>query len=106
MVTVQVAVLPVQAPLQPPNAENVDGAPGASVNVTWLPVEKFALQVPGQLIPAGELTTVPVAGAVALAVTVSEYVFCWAKDAVTFWFELSVMVHVSELPLQPPLHPE
>lgn len=76
MVTIQVAAVPVQAPLHPANIENVLGAPGASVSVTWLPVEKFALQVPGQLMPAGELTTVPVAGAVPLVVTVSENAVC------------------------------
>ena len=68
-VTLQVAAVPVQAPLHPANIEKVDGAPGVSVRVTAVPEAKVAVQVPGQLIPLGELTTVPTE--VPLVVTVS-----------------------------------
>jgi hypothetical protein len=50
----------MQAPPQPPNVEKVEGAPGVSVRVTCEPLGKLAEQVFGQLMPAGELTTVPV----------------------------------------------
>lgn len=33
---------------------------GLAVSVTFVPLEKLALQVPGQLIPLGLLVTVPV----------------------------------------------
>ena len=55
----QVAVVPVQAPPQPANMEKVEGAPGVSVSVTCVLAAKVAEQVPGQVIPAGELATVP-----------------------------------------------
>ena len=57
IVIVQVPV-PEQAALllQPPN---VDPVPAAAVNVTCEPTPKFAVQVGGQEIPAGELVTVP-----------------------------------------------
>jgi hypothetical protein len=55
MVTLQ-APAPVQAPLQP---AKVEPAAAVAVNVTTVPVLKFALQAPGQLMPAGLLLTVP-----------------------------------------------
>jgi hypothetical protein len=55
IVTVHVPV-PVQAPLQPAKVEP-DAA--VAVSVTEVPLEKLAVQVPGQLIPAGLLVTVP-----------------------------------------------
>jgi hypothetical protein len=45
--------------------------PGFAVRVTAVPESKSAAQVPGQLMPAGELTTVPVPDAG--AVIVNEY---------------------------------
>jgi hypothetical protein len=57
---VQAEVLPTQPPLQPPNDEVPTGV---SVSVTVLPLAKLALQVPAvlaQLMPEGELVTVPV----------------------------------------------
>src|SRR2546425_11740468 len=48
--------VPVQAPLQP---AKVDPEAGVAVRVTIVPLLKFALQVAGQLIPAGLLVTVP-----------------------------------------------
>jgi len=38
---------------------NVDGLMGVAVSVTVVPVENWALQVVPQLMPAGELDTVP-----------------------------------------------
>ena len=55
MVTLQLPV-PEQAPLHP---AKVAPAAGVAVNVTTVPPAKFALQVPGQLMPAGVLATVP-----------------------------------------------
>ena len=53
----QVALVPEHAPDQPPKAKPV---PGVAVSVTLAPSPRFAVQVCGQLIPAGELVTVPV----------------------------------------------
>ncbi len=50
------APVPVQALLQPAKA---DPAGAAGVNVTDVPCVKENVQVPGQLIPAGLLVTVP-----------------------------------------------
>jgi hypothetical protein len=50
---------PVQAPLHP---ENSKLAAGVAVKVTWVPEGKLALQVPGQLMPAGVLVMVPFPG--------------------------------------------
>ena len=47
---------PLHAPLQ---FENTAPEPGVAVSVTVAPEAKFAEQVPGQLIPAGLLVTVP-----------------------------------------------
>ena len=54
--TMQVVPVLLQAPDQP---ENVEPARGAAVRVTVVASAKFAEQVVGQLIPAGELVTVP-----------------------------------------------
>jgi hypothetical protein len=53
---VEHAPLPEQAPVHP---AKVDPAAGFSVNVTEVPLAKFAMHVPGQLIPAGLLVTAP-----------------------------------------------
>jgi len=55
-VTVHVVVAPVHTPPHPPNIEPV---PGVSVSVTTAFCAKVAEQVPGQLMPAGLLVTVP-----------------------------------------------
>jgi len=54
--TVQ-APVPVQAPLQPANVEPLAAA---GVSVTDAPLEKLAVQVDPQLMPAGDEVTVPV----------------------------------------------
>jgi len=51
------APVPLQAPPQP---VNVKPAAGVSVSVTWVFCANVAVQVEGQLIPAGVLVTVPV----------------------------------------------
>jgi hypothetical protein len=48
--------LPVQAPY---HSRKFEPLPGVSLKFTVVPWLKLALQVPGQLIPAGELVTVP-----------------------------------------------
>lgn len=48
---------PEQTPLHPPK---VNPAAGVAVRLTKAPLLKFALQVLGQVIPAGELVTEPV----------------------------------------------
>ena len=57
IVTVQVELEPLQAPLHPANAEF---AAGVAVRVTLLPGSKVALHVWPQSMPAGLLVTVPV----------------------------------------------
>src|SRR5262245_240721 len=54
--TVQVLAVPAQAPLQP---VNVEPAAGAAVRVTAVPDESDIEHVVPQLMPAGELVTVP-----------------------------------------------
>jgi hypothetical protein len=66
MVTVHVPIAFVQAPFQPANVEPVAAA---GVNVTIVPLGKFAEQVLGQLMPDGLLVTVPLP--VPASVTVS-----------------------------------
>ena len=55
-VIVQVMALPEQAP---PHPEKPEPLPGAAVRVSWVPVLKVAVQVLGQLMPAGVLETEP-----------------------------------------------
>jgi hypothetical protein len=65
IVTTHVPV-PVQPPpLQPAKVELADAA---AVNVTCVPLAKFAEQVVGQLIPDGALTTVPAPGPASVTV--------------------------------------
>ena len=56
MVTTHVVVLPQRTPVQPWNVEPVAGV---AVSVTTVCAGKAAEQVPPQLIPLGELVTVP-----------------------------------------------
>ena len=55
-VTVQLPVPEQPPPLQP---VKVEPAAGAAVSVTAVPLVKLAAQVAPQVIPAGELLTVP-----------------------------------------------
>ncbi len=77
-------------PEQPPPDQpvKVEPAVGFAVSVTAVPCANWALQVAPQLIPAGELVTVPAPVPALLTVRV-----CWgpvAKVAVTEVLELSV----------------
>jgi hypothetical protein len=56
IVTVQVELEPEQAPLHPPN---VDPVVAVAVSVTAVPTAKSSVQSVPQVIPAGELVTVP-----------------------------------------------
>ena len=83
-------------PLQPKKAKSV---PGVAVSVTLVPVWKLAEQVPGQLIPAGVLMTVPV------PTTVTETLACvGVKVAVTASSFVSVIAQ-TPVPVHPPLQP-
>jgi hypothetical protein len=88
-------VVPVHAPLKP---EKVDPEAGLAVSVTLLPLLKPALQVVGQLMPAGLLVTVPLPE--------SDTVTCAAealKVAETDWLLESTSLQVC--PLQAPPKP-
>jgi hypothetical protein len=97
IVTLQ-APVPVQAPLQP---RKVEPLAGVAVSDTVVVEGKLAPQVAPQLIPAGELVTVPLP--VPLFVTVSAFGAA-AKVAVAFRAELTVSVQV-EAPVQAPPQP-
>ena len=71
------------------------------MSVTVVPELKFAVQLPGQLIPAGLLVIVPVPEAG--AVTVNGYEFA-AKFAPAVWALVILILQVA-LPEQAPLHP-
>lgn len=55
-VNVQVGLLPLQAP---PQLVKLSFAAGVAVSVTWVPLEKLAVQLWPQLMPAGLLATLP-----------------------------------------------
>lgn len=55
-VSVQLWAMPLHEPPQP---ENADFAAGVAVRVTLVPGAKFVAQVPGQLMPEGELLMLP-----------------------------------------------
>jgi hypothetical protein len=97
--TVQVAAVPLQAPLQPVKLEP---AAATAVSVTDAPLTKLNWQVAPQSMPAGLLVTAP--APVPLLATVS----CTGssvKVAVTAFAAVSDRVHV-DVPLQAPLQPE
>ena len=97
IVTLQ-APVPVQLPPQPANVEPVDAD---AVRVTTVPVVKEVVQAVPQLMPTGELVTVPLP--VPDLVTVSAKDDC-TKVAVTVVAALSVTTQVL-VPVQPPLQP-
>lgn len=95
--TVTSQVDPLQSPLKP---EKVDPDDGVAVRLTLMPSSKLALQVDGQLIPAGLLVTVPGPETVTLncaalaPVNVAET--DWSLERVTW----------QDVPLHAPLNPE
>ena len=95
---VKLHVAPVHTPLQ---AENVNPAFGVSESVTGVPLVKLAEQVPGQLIPAGELVTDPPPTGV--IVTVTLFVAGGANVAVTETGDDTIRtVHAPEPEQSPP----
>jgi hypothetical protein len=100
MVTTQVAVVLVHAPLHPTNAEPVAGV---AVNVTEVPAVKVALQRVPQLMLVGALVTVPVP--VPLFPTVSVYVGARLKVAVTVLAVEMATVQVPDALAHAPLQP-
>src|SRR5580698_8752337 len=99
-VTWQVEPTPLHPP--PDQPAKVEPVAGFSVSVTCVPALKLALQVVGQLIPAGLLDTVPVPVPARLSVSRS---WLMLKVAVTCWLALSVTVQLEAVPLQAPDHP-
>lgn len=96
IVTAQAAV-PLHAPLQ---AAKVEPAAGVSVIVTTVPLMKFAVHVPGQLIPDGLLVTVPAPFPATVTVSGKSNL----KVAVTDCDAVKVTEHVpvpEHAPLQP-----
>ena len=89
MVTTQLPV-PLQAPPQPVKFQPLAGA---SLSVTCAPLAKFALQVEPQLMPDGELVTVP------LPVSLTESVNSCVNVAVT---DSAAFIVTTQLPV--PLH--
>jgi hypothetical protein len=98
VVTVQLLAMPLHAPPQP--AKPQVGA-GLAFRVTWAPVEKLALQVDPQSIPAGELVTVPPG----LPMTETDSGGESVKVADTFCVEFMSSVQVLALPLHAPPQP-
>ncbi len=96
MVTLQ-APVPVQAPLQPPNT---DPEAGVAARPTTVPEPYWVEQVAPQLIPVGELVTVPVPVPAGVTVNVNR----GTKDAVTVSVEFTVTVQVP-VPVQAPPQP-
>ena len=102
IVRLHVFVLPVQPPDHPPKIMKGLLVFGVSVNATCVPKAKFAVHVPGQLIPAGLLVTVPVL--CPPTVTVSDCI-ARAKVADAVVVEFTVKVQDWLPPLQAPPQP-
>ena len=90
--------VPVQSPLQPLNDEPADAD---CVSVTAVPCANVVLQVPGQLIPAGVLVTVPEPDVVTDTVTCGAV----ANVAVTRGADAPIVKLHVPVPVQSPLHP-
>jgi len=97
MVTWQVGLVPVQAPL---HSMKTDPAEGSAVRVTTVPTAKLAAQAVPQLIPAGLLVTVPLPLPVLLMVRGKIRV----KVAVTVFTASTVTWHTGLGPTHAPLH--
>ena len=91
--------VPEHAPVQPANTEF---ASGAAVSVTAVPVLKLAVHVLPQLIPAGELVTVPPPVPVSVTSIGNEVD---VNDADTACAEFMV-TEQAPVPEHAPLHPE
>src|SRR5436190_736268 len=94
-VTVQVPVPEHPPPLQP---VKVEPAAGVAVSVTAVPLAKLTEQVAPQLIPTGELVTVPLPVPAGVTVRVK---LCRVKVAVTVVAAETVTTH-DPVPEQPP----
>lgn len=96
IVTAQ-APVPLHAPLQP---AKVEPTAGVSVMLTSVPLVKFAVHVPGQLMPDGLLVTVPAPFPATVTVSGNSNL----KVAVTVSDALKVTEHMP-VPEQGPLQP-
>ena len=101
-VTTQVPVPEHPPPVQP---ANVEPSAADAVNVTGVPLAKFAEHVAGQLIPAGALVTVPVPVPISFTVSAKLFPVPVPKVAVTDAFAVIVNVHGLVPSHVPPLHP-
>jgi hypothetical protein len=101
MLTVQVAEVPVQAPLQPEKVESVDGA---AVRVTVTPAVKALLQLLLHAIPLGEEVTAPVPVPVVVRVRVYVFDALRAKVAVRLLAPSTTRVQLP-VPAHAPLQP-
>jgi hypothetical protein len=90
--------VPVHAPLHP---AKVDPAAAVAVRVTEVPLLKLAEQVVPQLMPAGELVTVPVPAPAFVSVRLK---VCNVNVAVTDCAALMVTTQEA-VPVHAPLHP-
>jgi hypothetical protein len=99
-VTAQVPV-PLHAPDQP---ANVDPEAALAVSVTCVPLAKFELHVPGQLMPDGLLVTVPEPEPVVVTVSCTGAA-AWSNVAVTdvspprVTTQLAVPLHAPDQPV-------
>jgi hypothetical protein len=103
MVTVQGIVVLVQAPPQPANA---DPAGALGVRFTDVPLIKLAEQVAPQLMPPGELVTVPEAAPAPVFDTVRAKVGAGEKVAVTETGAVPMVKVQEPVPEHVPLQPE
>src|SRR3989442_2745996 len=94
----------VPVPGQPPPVQpvKVEPAAGVAVSVTTVPLAKLAEQVAPQVMPAGELVTVPLPVPAGATVRVK---VCGVKVAVTVVAAESVITQVPVPEQPPPLQP-
>jgi hypothetical protein len=103
MVTVQGTVVPVHAPPQPAKAAPDDAL---GVKLTVSPLTKFAEQVAPQLMPEGELVTVPDAAPAPVLLTVRAKFGAGSKVAVTATGAVPMVKLQAPVPEHTPLQPE
>lgn len=97
-VTKQLGLLPTQP--WPSQFVKALPLPGVSLSVSCVPCAKLAVHVPGQLMPAGLLVTVPVPDPDSSIVT--EYVAAAVYVTVTVCAAVITVVHGCVVPKQPP----